>query len=131
MSLVRSDTINAISQTMGIGDLQTSAAAHLAQDVEYRLRETIQVWLCVRCQALHDLALSFSQDACKFMKHSNRQQLTTADIDAALRLRNMEVELPATDTTCVVTFPVHVRCAGTLWLLVARPAKLPQGCAGK
>jgi transcription initiation factor TFIID subunit 6 len=39
--------------------------------VEYRLREVIQ-------------------DACKFMRHSKRAQLSTEDVNSSLRLRNVE-----------------------------------------
>lgn len=43
----------------------------LASDTEYRVREIIQ-------------------EAMKFMKHAKRDKLTTGDINAALRLRNVE-----------------------------------------
>jgi transcription initiation factor TFIID subunit 6 len=48
-----------------------TAASALAPDAEYRLREIIQ-------------------DSVKFMRHAKRRRLTTNDINAALRLRNVE-----------------------------------------
>lgn len=50
--------------------LNDSAAAVLASDSEYRIREIIQ-------------------DSMKFMKHAKRGRLITEDINAALRLRNV------------------------------------------
>lgn len=50
--------------------LTDTAAAALAPDAEYRIREIVQ-------------------DGIKFMKHSKRKRLTTTDINAALRLRNI------------------------------------------
>jgi len=69
---LRSETVVVIGQGMaGLGPIREEVAAALAQDAEYRVREIVQ-------------------EAVKFMRHSKRAHLTTGDLDAALRLRNVE-----------------------------------------
>lgn len=69
---VSTESIRVIAQSMpNLLPLSEPAATALAPDAEYRLREIIQ-------------------DSVKFMKHSKRAHLTTNDINAALRLRNIE-----------------------------------------
>lgn len=69
---ISKETVKVISQGIsGLGDLKDEVAAALASDAEYRVREIIQ-------------------DASKFMRHSKRNTLSTEDINAALRLRNVE-----------------------------------------
>lgn len=66
------DFLKAVTDALMINPLKPTVAEALTGDVEYRLREIIQEGL-------------------KFMKHAKRSILTTADIDAALRVRNIEV----------------------------------------
>ncbi|KAI0567168.1 TATA box binding protein associated factor (TAF) [Gracilaria domingensis] len=68
---VDTEVIRVIGQSMpSMPPFADSAAGTLAHDIEYRIREIVQ-------------------DAMKFMKHSKRNKLTTNDINAALRLRNV------------------------------------------
>lgn len=71
MSIVPKETIEVISQSIGINNLSPDAALALAPDVEYRMREIMQ-------------------EAIKCMHHSKRTVLTTDDVDGALTLRNVE-----------------------------------------
>ena len=65
------ESVKVIAQTVGIENLSDEVARALAPDVEYRLREVIQ-------------------DACKFMRHSKRTELSTEDVNCSLKLRNVE-----------------------------------------
>jgi transcription initiation factor TFIID subunit 6 len=56
---------------VGINRLREDVATYLSTDAEYRIREIIQ-------------------EASKFMRHSKRRHLRTADVAAAMRLRNLE-----------------------------------------
>lgn len=71
MSIVQKETIEVIAQSIGINNLSPDAALALAPDVEYRVREIMQ-------------------EAIKCMRHSKRTILTADDVDAALKLRNVE-----------------------------------------
>ncbi|KAJ1963910.1 histone H4-like TAF Taf6, SAGA complex subunit [Dipsacomyces acuminosporus] len=64
-------TIKNISESIGISKLKDGITTAMAQDVEYRLHEVIA-------------------EAMKFMRHSKRTKLTVADINSALRVRNVE-----------------------------------------
>lgn len=65
-------TVHVIAQSVPhLPPLRDDAAAALAPDAEYRIREIVQ-------------------DAIKFMRHAKRGRLSTRDIDSALRLRNVE-----------------------------------------
>eukprot|EP00189_Rhodosorus_marinus_P002933 CAMPEP_0113962780 /NCGR_PEP_ID=MMETSP0011_2-20120614/6129_1 /TAXON_ID=101924 /ORGANISM="Rhodosorus marinus" /LENGTH=470 /DNA_ID=CAMNT_0000974719 /DNA_START=49 /DNA_END=1461 /DNA_ORIENTATION=- /assembly_acc=CAM_ASM_000156 len=69
---ISKETVKTISQGIpGMTDLKDEVALALASDAEYRVREIIQ-------------------DATKFMRQSKRSLLTTEDVSAALRLRNVE-----------------------------------------
>lgn len=66
------EAVHVIAQSLpNLTTLTDAAAAALAPDAEYRLREIIQ-------------------DSLKFMNHSKRHTLMPDDINAALRLRNVE-----------------------------------------
>jgi histone H3/H4 len=66
------EAIHVIAQSVpNLPTLRDDAAAALAPDAEYRIREIVQ-------------------DSLKFMRHAKRHRLTTNDINAALRLRNVE-----------------------------------------
>ncbi|CAN8063999.1 unnamed protein product [Agarophyton chilense] len=68
---VDSEVVRVIGQSLpSLPPFTDSAAGTLAHDIEYRIREIVQ-------------------DAVKFMKHAKRNNLTTNDINAALRLRNV------------------------------------------
>ncbi|KAJ2486884.1 histone H4-like TAF Taf6, SAGA complex subunit [Coemansia sp. RSA 2050] len=64
-------TIKNISESIGVPKLKDGITTAMAQDVEYRLHEIIA-------------------EAMKFMRHSKRTKLTVADINSALRVRNVE-----------------------------------------
>lgn len=71
-SRLSAQSIHVIAQSIpNLPPLREEAAAALAPDAEYRIREIVQ-------------------DSLKFMRHSRRRRLTTGDINAALRLRNIE-----------------------------------------
>eukprot|EP00039_Didymoeca_costata_P029628 m.25583 g.25583 ORF g.25583 m.25583 type:complete len:477 (+) comp7718_c0_seq1:183-1613(+) len=71
MSLLRSETVQAIADGYGFPDLLEEVASALTADLEYRIRE-------------------LTQEAAKFTRHCKRRRLTTNDISMALRLRNLE-----------------------------------------
>ena len=70
-NLLSVDSIKTMGESIGITTLNDDAATRLSEDLEYRLKEVIQ-------------------DAIKFMRHSKRRRLTCADIDQALRVKNIE-----------------------------------------
>lgn len=117
-SYITPATVQAIAHSLDIPHLSDEAAKALAPDVEYRLREVIQVRRSSgRAAALHPLLpllaaalpassahppactsptlryppLSTPQEALKFAKHAKRVRLTTEDVNNALRLKNAEV----------------------------------------
>ncbi|CAO3668727.1 unnamed protein product [Rhizopus microsporus] len=71
MSVFPKDTIKNIGESLGINNLKDEIATALAQDVEYRIHELIQ-------------------EALKFMRHSKRVKLTVDNVNAALRVKNVE-----------------------------------------
>lgn len=71
LSIYPTDSVQDVAESLGLPPLKEIVAATLAADVEYRLRQVIQ-------------------DASKFMKHGKRNQLRVADIDRALKQRNIE-----------------------------------------
>eukprot|EP00917_Polyrhabdina_sp_WS-2016_P021921 GHVP01047479.1.p2 GENE.GHVP01047479.1~~GHVP01047479.1.p2 ORF type:complete len:409 (-),score=75.55 GHVP01047479.1:91-1317(-) len=71
MSIFPTESVKEYASTIGIKDLGTEEARTLANDVEYRLRETIQ-------------------DATKFMEHSGRSKLALEDINNALKMKNID-----------------------------------------
>ncbi|KAM3343251.1 Transcription initiation factor TFIID subunit 6 [Capsicum chinense] len=71
MSIVPKETIEVISQSIGVSNLSPDVLPALAVDVEYRIREIMQ-------------------EAIKCMHHSKRTTLSTDDVDAALSLRGVE-----------------------------------------
>ncbi|XP_060199697.1 transcription initiation factor TFIID subunit 6 isoform X2 [Lycium barbarum] len=71
MSIVPKETIEVISQSIGVNNLSPDVLPALAADVEYRIREIMQ-------------------EAIKCMRHSKRTTLSTDDVDAALSLRGVE-----------------------------------------
>ncbi|KAI8640962.1 TATA box binding protein associated factor-domain-containing protein [Parasitella parasitica] len=71
MSVFPKETIKNVGESLGIANLKDEVATALAQDVEYRVHELIQ-------------------EAAKFMRHSKRTKLSVDDINAALRVKNVE-----------------------------------------
>ncbi|KAI8584684.1 hypothetical protein K450DRAFT_217495 [Umbelopsis ramanniana AG] len=71
MSIWPKDTVRSIAESCGITNPKDDYCTALAHDVDYRLQEIIQ-------------------EATKFMRHSKRSRLTVDDINAALRVRNVE-----------------------------------------
>lgn len=66
------DSMKVIAESVGIANLGDDAAKELADDITYRLKVIVQ-------------------DSMKFMHHSKRQKLSIADIDHALKIKNIEV----------------------------------------
>lgn len=71
MSIVPTETIEVIAESIGINNLSSDVMPSLASDVEYRVREIMQ-------------------EAIKCMRHSKRTVLTADDVDSALKLRNVD-----------------------------------------
>ncbi|KAK9248150.1 hypothetical protein V1506DRAFT_530028 [Lipomyces tetrasporus] len=65
------DTVRDVAEGLGIVNLPEDVAKALAMDIEYRINEVLE-------------------QATKFMKHSKRTSLTTADISNAFRVLNIE-----------------------------------------
>lgn len=66
------ETVKVIAQSLPSGlNLSDAGAAALSRDAEYRIREIVQ-------------------DSIKFMRHAKRSSLSTDDVNAALRLRNIQ-----------------------------------------
>lgn len=65
------DSVQDVAESLSLPPLNNDVASSLALDVEYRIRQIVQ-------------------DASKFMRHGKRSQLRVADIDRALRQRNIE-----------------------------------------
>eukprot|EP00850_Spirogloea_muscicola_P018120 SM000162S02398 [mRNA] locus=s162:315977:320001:- [translate_table: standard] len=102
MSLVTRETVQVSAAAAGVSNLGADVAEALAPDVEYRMREIVQVRVPLprlaappfppspsslgaptrRCWAL--------QEAVKCMRHAKRCVLTTEDVNSALSLRNVE-----------------------------------------
>lgn len=98
MSFISPALIDAVAQSIDIPQLSGEAAKALAPDVEYRLRELVQV--CVQpcltsCREWKNTderdIFGRWQDAKKFARHSRRLKITTEDVNNALRMRNAEV----------------------------------------
>lgn len=70
-SIVDSQSIKVIAESVGIAELPEDISEALAPEVEYRLRDIVQ-------------------EALKFMRSGRRDSLSTEDINYALRLRSCE-----------------------------------------
>jgi len=67
----KADSVKDVAESLGITSLPDTVASALASDVEYRIHQVIE-------------------EAARYMRHSRRTVLTTADIDLALRTLNIE-----------------------------------------
>ncbi|KAF5307737.1 hypothetical protein FQR65_LT06608 [Abscondita terminalis] len=65
------ESMKVIAESIGIANLPDDAAKELADDISYRLKHIIQ-------------------DAAKFMHHARRNKLMYPDIDATLKVKNIE-----------------------------------------
>lgn len=72
MSLLRSETLQVVAQSLGLDDLSDDCVRELLPEVELRVREVVQ-------------------DALKFQRHSRRPQLDPTHVNQALQARNLEV----------------------------------------
>lgn len=70
-SVYPKDSVRDVAEALGIVNLRDNIATALATDIEYRIRD-------------------IAQSAAKYMKHAKRSRLTTADVDNALRQKNIE-----------------------------------------
>ena len=70
-SVYPKDSVKDVAESLGIANLRDNIATALATDIEYRIRD-------------------IAQSAAKYMKHSKRSRMTTADVDNALRQKNIE-----------------------------------------
>lgn len=70
------ESMKVIAESIGIGYLADDAAKELAEDISFRIKHIIQ-------------------DAAKFMNHAKRSKLLQSDVDAALKVKNIEVRLYA------------------------------------
>ena len=71
-SVYTKDSVKDVAESLGITNLRDNIAVALASDIEYRIRDIVQ-------------------SASKYMNHAKRTQLTTSDVDNALRQKNIEV----------------------------------------
>lgn len=70
-TILSSESMKVIAESIGVATLQDDAAKELAEDVSFKLKRIVQ-------------------DAAKFMYHAKRQRLNLNDIDYALKIRNVE-----------------------------------------
>ncbi|WFD43668.1 histone H4-like TAF Taf6, SAGA complex subunit [Malassezia psittaci] len=70
-SVYPKDSVKDVAESLGIVNLRDNIATALATDIEYRIRD-------------------IAQSAAKYMKHAKRSQMTTTDVDNALRQKNVE-----------------------------------------
>lgn len=95
MMMVTKESIEVIAQSIGLSTLSPDVSAALAPDVEYRVREVMQVRLIsFTFSYLHfppSLDFSHLQEAIKCMRHARRTTLMAHDVDSALHFRNLEV----------------------------------------
>jgi hypothetical protein len=92
------DIVKSIAEQLG-HTLSDECASLVSSDLEFRLREVVQVCVCLcSCCMLckwHAHPCSCLQDAAKFMRHAKRQELLPDDINHAFRIRNTEVSRSA------------------------------------
>ncbi|KAI0040292.1 transcription initiation factor TFIID complex subunit [Auriscalpium vulgare] len=69
--LYKAESIKDVADGLGITSFPDAVASALASDVEYRIHQVVE-------------------EASRFMRHARRTTLTTADIDNALRVLNIE-----------------------------------------
>eukprot|EP00954_Amorphochlora_amoebiformis_P030645 1394967-Amorphochlora_amoeboformis.AAC.2 len=88
--------IQLVASQLGIEGLDEETAEELAIQVEYRIKQIVQVMtffsrtrpLCTF--PMLDMTPMCLQLGRKFMKHSKREELCSEDVDGALRLFNVE-----------------------------------------
>lgn len=69
--LVKPESVRDVAESLNIVGLSDAVMSALASDVEYRIHQVVE-------------------EAARFMRHARRTTLTTADIDQALRVLNIE-----------------------------------------
>lgn len=65
------DSIKLMGEAIGMTNINEDAAMKISEDLEYRLKELLQ-------------------DSGKFMRHAKRKKLISADLDMALKVKNVE-----------------------------------------
>lgn len=89
------ESIEVIAQSIGLSTLSPDVSAALAPDVEYRVREVMQVYHQLQlyfCPLISSLTCRRNlQEAIKCMRHARRTTLMAHDVDSALHFRNLEV----------------------------------------
>lgn len=88
------ESIKVIAESIGIGCLPDDAAKELADDISFRVKHIIQ-------------------DAAKFMQHAKRTKLMNIDIDNALKLKNLEVNITLSFCNKVLYFSTFL---ATIWI---------------
>lgn len=127
-------SIKAFADSLGFPDLPDDVAASQASDVEFRIRQIIQVRLRTAHARQPRAAEARRQESMKFMRHGKRSVLTTDDVNAALRLRNVEarrgraaraprVLRPRDNSPCLGTLAAARRCS------TARRTASPTWCS--
>ncbi|WFD04915.1 histone H4-like TAF Taf6, SAGA complex subunit [Malassezia vespertilionis] len=71
LSVYPKDSVKDVAESLGITNIRDNVAVALATDIEYRIRDV-------------------AESAAKYMKHAKRTRMTTADVDNALRQKNIE-----------------------------------------
>ncbi|KAH9891823.1 transcription initiation factor TFIID complex subunit [Cubamyces lactineus] len=69
--IYKTDSVRDVAESLNIINISDIVASALASDVEYRIQQVVE-------------------EAARFMRHAKRTTLTTADIDQALRVLNIE-----------------------------------------
>jgi histone H3/H4 len=86
--IYRADSVRDVADSLGLHNIGENVVSLLASDVEYRLHQVIE-------------------EASRFTRHAKRTTLTTADIDQAFRVLNIEV---STNCSPIPFYEVDVVC---------------------
>eukprot|EP00730_Choanoeca_flexa_P014864 TRINITY_DN6652_c0_g1_i2.p1 TRINITY_DN6652_c0_g1~~TRINITY_DN6652_c0_g1_i2.p1 ORF type:complete len:541 (+),score=109.52 TRINITY_DN6652_c0_g1_i2:26-1624(+) len=91
MSLYPKEAVKVAAEACGIANLNEDVSQTIAADLEYRLREIVQVQFIIVTVTVGILYSHWrKQEASKFTRHSRRRKMTTDDVNSALHARNLE-----------------------------------------